>query len=71
MIESHSDHVLNGVRRAIKKGSLEADDAALYFFRPRYEAVASGVAQVESRPSTPTATLTLGRRDFSISLTET
>ena len=48
MIESHSDHVLNGVRRAVRKGSLEAGDAALYFFRPRHEAVASGVAQVES-----------------------
>ncbi len=48
LIETHSDHILNGIRRAVRKGSLEADAAALYFFRPRHEAEESGVAQVES-----------------------
>ena len=48
MIESHSDHVLNGIRRAVRNGALEADEAALYFFRPRHEAEGSGAAQVES-----------------------
>ncbi|MCY3818839.1 MAG: DUF3696 domain-containing protein [Gammaproteobacteria bacterium] len=48
LVESHSDHILNGIRRAIRKGSLEHGDAALYFFRPRHEAEAAGIAQVES-----------------------
>ncbi len=47
LIESHSDHVLNGIRRAVKKGALDANDAALYFFRPRHEADRSSSAQVE------------------------
>lgn len=34
IIETHSDHVLNGVRRAVKRG-LSPQDVALYFFRPR------------------------------------
>lgn len=48
LVESHSDHVLNGMRRAVKEGRIDPDAAALYFFRPRYEAEKSGVAQVES-----------------------
>ena len=32
LAETHSDHVLNGVRRAVKKGILRPDDAALHFF---------------------------------------
>ena len=48
LIETHSDHVLNGIRRAVRKGSLESGAAALYFFRPRHEAEKSGVAQAES-----------------------
>lgn len=48
VIESHSDHVLNGIRRAVKQGRIEPDMVALYFFRPRHEAEATGVAQVES-----------------------
>lgn len=34
--ETHSDHVLNGVRRAVKSGSVSADDVALHFFRDRF-----------------------------------
>ena len=37
LAETHSDHILNGVRRAVKKGILPPDDALLYFFRPRGE----------------------------------
>jgi len=35
LVESHSDHVLNGIRRAVKAGILEPNDAALHFFSPR------------------------------------
>ena len=38
LAETHSDHVLNGVRRAVKKGILPPDDTLLHFFRPRDEA---------------------------------
>lgn len=48
LVESHSDHVLNGIRLAVKQGRTEPDAAALYFFRSRLEAEASGTAQVES-----------------------
>ena len=48
ILETHSDHVLNGVRRAVKNGTLPADDVALHFFRPRQEAEREGLAQVQS-----------------------
>lgn len=48
IMETHSDHVLNGVRRAVKNGVLTSGDVALHFFRPRYEAERDGVAQVQS-----------------------
>ncbi len=44
IVETHSDHVLNGVRRAVKSGGIPADDVAIHFFRPRVE----GEAQVIS-----------------------
>ena len=37
VIETHSDHVLNGIRRAVKAGVTKPDDVALHFFRPRRE----------------------------------
>jgi predicted ATPase len=37
LTESHSDHVLNGIRRAVKAGRLSADKVALHFFKPRDE----------------------------------
>ena len=46
IIETHSDHVLNGVRRAVKKRMLPGHDVALYFFRPRSGDAADGEAQV-------------------------
>ena len=35
ILETHSDHILNGVRRAVKEGILSADKVAIHFFRPR------------------------------------
>jgi predicted ATPase len=35
IIETHSDHVLNGIRRAVKASDIPADQVALHFFRPR------------------------------------
>ena len=46
--ETHSDHVLNGIRRSVRSGVLPADDVALHFFRPRQEDQADGRSQVES-----------------------
>ena len=37
ILETHSDHVLNGVRRAVKEERLDADHVAIHFFRPRSE----------------------------------
>jgi predicted ATPase len=40
MIESHSDHILNGIRRSVKSGVLTAEQLQLHFFnhRPRTDA---------------------------------
>lgn len=35
IVETHSDHVLNGIRRAVKAACLPADKVALHFFRAR------------------------------------
>jgi len=35
IVETHSDHVLNGIRRAVKSGGLPAEDAVLHFLRTR------------------------------------
>ena len=32
ILETHSDHVLNGIRRAIKKGLIRSHDVAIHFF---------------------------------------
>ena len=45
IVETHSDHVLNGIRRAVKSGVLRGKDVAIYFFRPVDE---DDRAQVES-----------------------
>ena len=37
LLETHSDHVLNGVRRAVKDGRLGAEEVAVHFFQPRSE----------------------------------
>lgn len=35
LIETHSDHVLNGVRLAVKSGTLKAEDTKVHYFNPR------------------------------------
>ncbi len=35
IVETHSDHVLNGIRRAVRKKRITSDQVALHFFRPR------------------------------------
>ena len=35
IIETHSDHVLNGIRRAVKSNIITPEQVALHFFRPR------------------------------------
>lgn len=48
IVETHSDHVLNGVRRAVRQKNLAHDDVAIHFFRERALAKAEGIAQVVS-----------------------
>ena len=35
IVETHSDHVLNGIRRAVKSGCASADEVAIHFMRER------------------------------------
>ena len=35
IVETHSDHILNGIRRAVKGLRLEPEQVALHFFKPR------------------------------------
>ena len=35
IVETHSDHVLNGIRRAVKTGRLTPEQVLIHFFRPR------------------------------------
>lgn len=44
IVETHSDHVLNGIRRSVKAGRLIPEQVAIHFFRPR----SNEVAQVHS-----------------------
>jgi predicted ATPase len=44
IVETHSDHVLNGIRRSVKAEQLSSDKVVIHFFRPRSE----GKAQVIS-----------------------
>ena len=37
ILETHSDHVLNGIRKALKKERLKPNDVAIHFFLPRDE----------------------------------
>ena len=48
VLETHSDHILNGVRRAVRKKKLSPDNVALHFFLPRQESEQKGIAQVQS-----------------------
>ncbi len=44
IIETHSDHVLNGIRRSVKRGSLPHENVSIHFLRNR----SHGAAQVLS-----------------------
>jgi predicted ATPase len=44
IVETHSDHVLNGVRRAVKTAVLPSEHVAIHYFRAR----PAGENQVES-----------------------
>ena len=48
MIETHSDHVLNGIRRAVKNRTLASEDVALHFFQPQREDQTGSKPQVQS-----------------------
>ena len=48
VLETHSDHVLNGVRRSVKNRTLRPEDVTVHFFRPRHDAWRHGVAQVQT-----------------------
>ena len=48
ILETHSDHVLNGIRRAVKRGAILPEDVALHFFRLRPENESDRAAQVQS-----------------------
>ena len=38
IVETHSDHILNGIRRAVKTERLAPEKVAIHFFRPRSDA---------------------------------
>lgn len=44
IVETHSDHILNGIRRAVKGLRLEPDQVALHFFKPRKEDEAQAIS---------------------------
>lgn len=48
ILETHSDHVLSGVRRAVKRRILAPEDTALHFFRLRKDEEPKSEIQVES-----------------------
>ena len=35
IVETHSDHVLNGIRRSVKAGRITPEQVVIHFFRPR------------------------------------
>lgn len=44
IVETHSDHVLNGIRRFVKSGQIQPEHISIHFFRPR----SADMAQVVS-----------------------
>ena len=48
LIETHSDHILNGVRRAVKNKVLLGEETAIHFFRSKREADETNHVQVQS-----------------------
>lgn len=35
IVETHSDHILNGIRRAVRSQRLDSEQVTIHFFRPR------------------------------------
>ena len=35
IVETHSDHIFNGIRRSVRAGKLPSTQVAIHFFRPR------------------------------------
>lgn len=48
MIETHSDHIINGVRKAVRKTSLRPEHLAIYFFNERAASDRSQVVSIEA-----------------------
>jgi predicted ATPase len=46
VLETHSDHILNGIRRSVKAGRLPAEKVMIHFFRPRRPDAAQVVSPV-------------------------
>jgi predicted ATPase len=55
IVETHSDHLLNGIRLAAKQSLIQADQVAMHFFTRSYE---SGDASVQSPQVLPNGRLT-------------
>lgn len=64
IIETHSDHILNGIRRAVKESILSHDNVALHFFRPRTGERTEPSAQVESPMIGPKGNIDYWPRGF-------
>jgi predicted ATPase len=46
IVETHSDHILNGIRRSVKAGRLAADQVAIHFFRLHSEEAAQVLSPI-------------------------
>jgi len=49
ILETHSDHILNGIRRAVKAGRLSAEQVAIHFFQSRSDDEAQVVSPILDR----------------------
>jgi predicted ATPase len=50
IVETHSDHILNGIRRSVKAGNLSPSGVAIHFFRPRTSRVEKSPTLNAERP---------------------
>jgi predicted ATPase len=48
ILETHSDHILNGIRKAVKQQVISPEDALIHFFAPRPEESDDKAAQIVS-----------------------
>jgi predicted ATPase len=44
ILETHSDHILNGIRRSVKAGRLRSEQVAIHFFRSRDKEMAQVIS---------------------------